>query len=341
MLEVGNLASHAEDRSHFGAWCITSSPLILGHNVTDQVLNDELWDIIANTEAIAVNQAWAGHPGYLADSSTGLNGTSDEEVYAWAVDCDETDPQQLGWQILVENDGNGGTTTSRVCRLSTSNSNDDIDRNDDNDGELLCFDSSEGNAEMVLRLLTASSADSQAFTLNDDATITAACATSSSTCCLDVYNLVGPAVELYECNQQANQRWHLDDSPSAGSSSSSAGSMLRSDSNGLCVAARKGTNPSGTAVVQTWAKPLPEGKVAVLVLSSMPLDSSPVAVSLDLDSLLGLPPGSGVEIGLRDVWAHEDVDSGNTIFGTFITPLIDPHDSLFYILTPNEKSARI
>ena len=30
MLEVGNMPSYAEDEAHFGLWCITSSPLILG-----------------------------------------------------------------------------------------------------------------------------------------------------------------------------------------------------------------------------------------------------------------------------------------------------------------------
>ena len=39
MLEVGRMASYNEDRAHFGAWVITSSPLILGHDVTDDSLN--------------------------------------------------------------------------------------------------------------------------------------------------------------------------------------------------------------------------------------------------------------------------------------------------------------
>ncbi|KAJ9460399.1 Alpha-galactosidase [Diplonema papillatum] len=63
MLEVGRLASHIEDRTHFGAWCIISAPLILGHNVTDTALTGRIWDIVANKELIAVNQDWAGHPG--------------------------------------------------------------------------------------------------------------------------------------------------------------------------------------------------------------------------------------------------------------------------------------
>merc|ERR1711874_871157 len=66
MLEVGYFqGTHAvtQSRTHFGAWCIVSSPLILGFDVTNGDLMDSMWDIITNEEAIAVNQAWAGHPG--------------------------------------------------------------------------------------------------------------------------------------------------------------------------------------------------------------------------------------------------------------------------------------
>ena len=37
MLGVGNLANATQDRSHFGAWSIMSSPLILSFNLTDPV----------------------------------------------------------------------------------------------------------------------------------------------------------------------------------------------------------------------------------------------------------------------------------------------------------------
>uniref|UniRef100_A0A7S3LMS6 Alpha-galactosidase n=1 Tax=Aplanochytrium stocchinoi TaxID=215587 RepID=A0A7S3LMS6_9STRA len=63
MLEVGIRLSYEESRSHFGAWCIVSSPLILSHDLNDKNVSDSIWDIITNTEAIEVNQAWAGHPG--------------------------------------------------------------------------------------------------------------------------------------------------------------------------------------------------------------------------------------------------------------------------------------
>lgn len=72
MIETGNLRPPALtwERAHFGAWCIISSPLVLGLNLLDEEAVDRVWDIISNREAIAVNQRWAGHPGRLVRSWT-------------------------------------------------------------------------------------------------------------------------------------------------------------------------------------------------------------------------------------------------------------------------------
>jgi alpha-galactosidase len=53
----------AEARAHFGAWAVTSNPLVLGLDVRNDTLVTAHWDVIANTEALAVNAAWAGAPG--------------------------------------------------------------------------------------------------------------------------------------------------------------------------------------------------------------------------------------------------------------------------------------
>ena len=64
-MEVGNLASYAEDEAHFGLWVVTSSPLILGFDMTSDAKMSRVWPIITNREAIAINQEWAGSPGQL------------------------------------------------------------------------------------------------------------------------------------------------------------------------------------------------------------------------------------------------------------------------------------
>ena len=87
MLEVGRVLAPDQpgtwfswNRAHFGAWCVTSSPLILGLNLSDELLGPIL-DIIGNEEAIRVNQQWAGHPGGLAPANA-LN-TSAAGVQLW------------------------------------------------------------------------------------------------------------------------------------------------------------------------------------------------------------------------------------------------------------------
>jgi hypothetical protein len=67
-LEVGFLASDGEDRTHFAAWCVVSSPVVLGHNISDQTQTFKIWPIITNEQAIGVNQKFAGHPGGLVTS---------------------------------------------------------------------------------------------------------------------------------------------------------------------------------------------------------------------------------------------------------------------------------
>lgn len=69
MLEVGNLVNATESRSHFGAWAIMSSPLILSFDLRDDTKMDAMWPIITNRDVIAVNQRWAGHPGTRLSAS--------------------------------------------------------------------------------------------------------------------------------------------------------------------------------------------------------------------------------------------------------------------------------
>ena len=66
--EVG--LTHIESRSHFAAWSIVSSPLILGLDVRNITTVNSVWDIIANTEMISINQAWAADSrGYIGPSN--------------------------------------------------------------------------------------------------------------------------------------------------------------------------------------------------------------------------------------------------------------------------------
>jgi alpha-galactosidase len=82
-----------ETRAHFGAWCIVSSPLTLSHDVNNATTMDAIWPVIANPEAIAVNQAWAGHSG-----SPFVTVSGDHQFYYKPVDSTHT-------AILLMNQG--------------------------------------------------------------------------------------------------------------------------------------------------------------------------------------------------------------------------------------------
>jgi alpha-galactosidase len=111
MLEVGRMAHFAEDRSHFGAWVITSSPLILGFDVQDPTVFQKVWDIITNEAAIKINQEWAGHPGFLLKTTNyvrkmdyaeyGDDNVKEGRVQVWVK------PQREAMAVFVLNDGNG------------------------------------------------------------------------------------------------------------------------------------------------------------------------------------------------------------------------------------------
>jgi len=58
-----------ENYAHFGMWCIMSAPLILSLDVNNNTQMDNVWPIISNKEAIAVNQAWAGESGRTFNES--------------------------------------------------------------------------------------------------------------------------------------------------------------------------------------------------------------------------------------------------------------------------------
>ena len=70
MLEVGNGLDSTESRTHFAAFAITSSPLVLGFDLANQSLYDELYPTIANRRVININQQWAGSAGVLASNSS-------------------------------------------------------------------------------------------------------------------------------------------------------------------------------------------------------------------------------------------------------------------------------
>lgn len=64
MLEVGRGMKPEEDRTHFAMWCMMSSPLLIGCDLT--TLSAETLELISNPELIALNQDALGLQAYVA-----------------------------------------------------------------------------------------------------------------------------------------------------------------------------------------------------------------------------------------------------------------------------------
>lgn len=69
MLEVGRGLSAEEDKTHFGMWCIMSSPLLIGCDMT--AIAEESLALMTNAELIALNQDKLGLQAYVVDKVNG------------------------------------------------------------------------------------------------------------------------------------------------------------------------------------------------------------------------------------------------------------------------------
>lgn len=63
MLEVGRGLTAEQERTHFGMWCMMSSPLLIGADLTS--LSAETLSLITNPELIAINQDPLGQQGHV------------------------------------------------------------------------------------------------------------------------------------------------------------------------------------------------------------------------------------------------------------------------------------
>ncbi len=69
MLEIGRGLSADEERTHFGLWCIMSSPLLIGCDLS--ALSDESLKLLKNRDLIALNQDPLGLQAYVAARADG------------------------------------------------------------------------------------------------------------------------------------------------------------------------------------------------------------------------------------------------------------------------------
>ncbi|HWW69183.1 MAG TPA: glycoside hydrolase family 27 protein [Duganella sp.] len=111
MLEVGRGLTEDEDRSHFAAWAMLASPLILGNDV--RKMSDATKRILTNKEVIAINQDKLGIQAWRFMQSGQL------EYWAKPLDNGE-------WAVMILNRSEQATPVS--YQWSNNRVNDDMSK---------------------------------------------------------------------------------------------------------------------------------------------------------------------------------------------------------------------
>lgn len=336
MLEVANLASAEEDRSHFHAWCIISSPLILGYAMGNDSLTEKVWGIISNREAIAVNQQFAegGGVGRLVKTFTPQDAAFKQKRFLVATACDNnSDPSQQGFSY------DAATMSLRHGGL--------------------CADLPypEGSARRDLQLVQCNhSRPLQRWRLNTTETCQGVgCPGTGCPCghitshdrrsCFDVWCGAGlPCgqwVDVGVCNGGGNQRFWLKDGRlrSGGSPHVECLASSTTPPQPLSVGGgrRFDPHPIQNQAFSIWEKRQPGGASAVLVLSNQDVGGAAAAVTLEL-SELNPSWTRRTTVSVRDIAARRDA---GTAKGKFVTDPISGHDSRFYLLKPTAGNGEV
>jgi len=306
MMETGRLATHAEDRANFGLWVITSSPLILSFDPRDEDVTERLWPIIANPEAIAVNQAWEGHPGRLVKEVR----LPLQKHLVSALPCDVQGEWQrpASWELRYKSDGTGfvqvvDTVTGKCADAA-------------NQGQVE-LNTCNWTASQTFRYEKDTGRLRAPFYPNNQGKLNG---------CLDIFAKLGPRIQLTGCTLDPNLNFRFVNGTWYGSGVDSRRAFpLR------CMRDVQDSEISW----QVWSKPVSGKALAVLFVNS----KAPAAeFELNLVSDLKLDPQKAYKV--RDVWSREDraeIPAG----GKLKSDKLDMHDTCFYLLTPLSDSGSL
>ena len=102
MMQLGNGLSHDEEKSHFAMWCMMSTPLIVGCDLTS--IKDSTLEILKNTELIAINQDSACLQAYVVKEITDKDGKVVGEVWIKNLGSDNSPEKAVAFFNRSEND---------------------------------------------------------------------------------------------------------------------------------------------------------------------------------------------------------------------------------------------
>ena len=230
MLEVGNGGMTVEEEKiHFGLWCISKAPLLIGCDITK--MSKDTYDILTNPEVIAINQDPLGIQGRKIETvqPTPEEGETalKEGTKLYVSECTGKDDQK--W--IINNDGSITTLNGELCI--------DIPNCSSGNIQVEIYKCHIGSSSHC------SNSKNQEWTLKSDGTIVS----RLSNKCLDVYDFQGPVVQTFNCNGGSNQKWVYD-------------STAHTIKNG-----NKCLSPSDGASLEVWAGLLSDKSYAVMLLN--------------------------------------------------------------------------
>ena len=333
MLQVGNLPTFEQNRAHFGAWCIISAPLYLGFDLRNRTLLEAMWPIIGNIEALAVNQQWSGHPGWL--------------VKAW------TPPGTRRWYITTESLGHraeqvqcgvGWKYNTATKRVNTPP---------------LPEGAAPWSASPCLAFLNQSELDAATHIDEEDAVLVAVKCDNTDPAQSWEYNQKTHLLSAGNRSIQVDP-WYAGARVGFGIKGLPGGASVSQDmqaagtagtalffGNGKPGALNDGvTLPNDVCLVvsptagggealQLWAKPQPHGAVAVLLMNSHH-STAYRDVKIDLKEV-GFKSVTSRNIVVRDIWARKDLPRGIITEAGEIVLSVQPRDSQFVLVSPSES----
>jgi len=282
MLEVGNGGMTFEEyKSHFSLWCLAKAPLLVGCDITN--MSEETKFILMAPEVIAVNQDPLGVQGrkvasYAASATAAnviISTCTGSDNQKWTVNSDYSIRSSEGLCLDVYNCEKTDGTVVEVfdCHIGDTNA---------------CEKST-----------------NQQWNVSSPSGTIKSMMPGMDSKCLDVYNFVGPKVEMWTCNGGENQKWTVN----------TDGTIT---SEGKCLTVSDGSEEP----TEIWAAPLYDGSTAVILFNRKPFEAS-ITAQFSLFNINGTAV-------VRDLWARVNV---GTFTGSY-TANVPGHGVVFVKLIP-------
>jgi alpha-galactosidase len=278
--------------AQFSLWSIFASPLILGSDL--RFLSNATLSIIGNAEVVAVDTdplMYRGRLVYDSDwnssSSSSLHPSAAADQNIVVAPCDGSLAQAWEFQPdgSIRSAATGlcldvwdcGTVPGTVVDLFACHI-----------GEPACGNATASTNQIWSR--AANGTNTSMFTL------TSALGSESSELCLDLYEWVGPQVDLWPCGGTTNQQWIFNNSTGSLSAASFPSHCLTS------------AQPPPPHAAQVYAKILSDGSRAAVLFNRLPNTPANITVTWEMVQL-----GQGAvwaAADVRDLWLHADVGEG-------------------------------